>query len=108
MLQSHHVLNQRDSAAMSHEESAMHRFNVAVLACILAASCVGLLPHQGGAQEATPATTPATKPQPPTQPTTGPGSSEVLFQGVTAIKQAPPGAFFADYWLFVPADPLPG
>ena len=86
----------------------MHRFNVAVLACILAALCVGLLPQQGGAQEATPVATLATPPQPPTQPTTGPGSSEALFQGVTTIKQAPPGAFFADYWLFVPADPLPG
>ena len=86
----------------------MHRFNVAVLACILAASCVGLLPHQGGAQEATPAATPATKPQPPTQPTTGPGSSEALFGGVTTIEQKPPDQLSADYWLFVPTDPLPG
>jgi acetyl esterase/lipase len=48
------------------------------------------------------------KPQPPPQPTTGPGSSEALFRGVTAIEQKPPDRFLADYWLFVPTDPLPG
>ncbi len=42
------------------------------------------------------------------QPPTGPGSSEARFGGVTAIEQKPPGQPMADYWLFVPTDPLPG
>jgi acetyl esterase/lipase len=59
-------------------------------------------PTAGSAQDATPAV-----PQPPTQPTTGPGSSEAFFGGVTSIGQAPDAAL-SDYWIFVPADPLPG
>jgi pimeloyl-ACP methyl ester carboxylesterase len=62
------------------------------------------MPASGGAQEATPAAPLATTPQ----PTTGPGSSEALFGGVTAIEQTPAGQSQADYWLFVPTDPLPG
>src|SRR5687767_6455492 len=72
---------------------------LALLVFVLAAA----MPAAGGAQEATPAI-----PQPPTQPTTGPGSSETLFGGVTGIEQTSPGAYVADYWLFVPTDPLPG
>jgi predicted alpha/beta hydrolase family esterase len=76
---------------------------------LLIASMLALLPvTYSGAQEAAPAATPATKPQPPLQPTHGPGSSEVLFGGVTVIEQKPPGQLQADYWLFVPTDPLPG
>ena len=86
----------------------MPRFTVTVFTAILTASIIGLIPHQGGAQEATPAATPATTPQPPTQPTTGPGSSDALFGGMTTIEQKPPGQIMADYWLFVPSDPLSG
>ena len=65
------------------------------LALVLLASVLALLPAaRVGAQEATPAATPLMKPQPPTQPTTGPGSSETLFDSVTAIKQGPPDQFF--------------
>jgi acetyl esterase/lipase len=80
-----------------------------ILTLLLLVSLMAVLPAaRGAAQEATPAATPAPKPQAPTQPTTGPGSSEARFGGVTAIKQAPPDAFFADSWLFVPTDPLAG
>ncbi|HYN88500.1 MAG TPA: hypothetical protein VER55_08210, partial [Ardenticatenaceae bacterium] len=81
---------------------------VAVFALVLAVLGVGVMPLPTCAQEASPLATPAARPQQPTQPTTGPGSSEALFGGVTAIKQGPPDAFMADFWLFVPADPLPG
>jgi dienelactone hydrolase len=86
----------------------MRRDTVAIFALALAVLVAGVIPLRSGAQEATPATPLATTPQPPLQPTTGPGSSEAFFRGVTAIKQAPPGRFLADYWLFVPADPRPG
>jgi acetyl esterase/lipase len=61
------------------------------------------LPTAGTAQEATP-----TLPHPPTQATTGPGSSEAIFGGMTSIEQASSVVYRADYWLFVPSDPLPG
>ena len=86
----------------------MPRLRVSLVALALLVVMTAASPTSGGAQPATPAATPAAKPQPPMQPTTGPGSNEALFGGVTAIKQAPPDAFFADYWLFVPTDPLPG
>jgi len=90
------------------EESGMPRFRVSPFALALLVVMVAVMPRLDGAQEATLAATPLAKPQPPTQPTTGPGSSEALFGGVTAIKQALPDQFFADSWLFVPTDPLPG
>jgi len=86
----------------------MPRFRVSPFALALLVVMVAVMPRLDGAQEATLAATPLAKPQPPTQPTTGPGSSEALFGGVTAIKQALPDQFFADSWLFVPTDPLPG
>jgi acetyl esterase/lipase len=86
----------------------MHRFCTPLFALALLMVMTAASPTSGGAQEATPAATPMAKPQPPTQPTTGPGSSEALFGGVTAIQQGPPDALKADFWLFVPADPLPG
>jgi acetyl esterase/lipase len=86
----------------------MRRNAVAVFALALAVLGVGGIPLPSGAQEATPAATPIAKPQPPPQPTTGPGSSEARFGGVTVIEQKPPGQLMADFWLFVPTDPLPG
>jgi acetyl esterase/lipase len=86
----------------------MSRFRIPLLTLAFLVVMTASIPTTGGAQEATPAATPAPKPQRPTQPTTGPGSSESLFGGVTAIKQGPPDQFFADSWLFVPSDPLPG
>ena len=86
----------------------MHRFRVPLVSLTLLVVTAAATPTTGGAQEGTPAATPMAKPQPPTQPTTGPGSSEALFGGVTAITQALPDQFFADSWLFVPTDPLPG
>ena len=86
----------------------MHRYRIPLFALALLIVMTAASPTLGGAQEATPAATPTTKPQPPTQPTTGPGSSEALFGGMTSIEQKPTGQFFADYWLFVPTDPLPG
>jgi acetyl esterase/lipase len=75
---------------------------------VLAVMMAGAAANAGAAQEATPATTPAAKPQQPTQPTSGPGSSEALFGGMTMLEQIPSGELEADYWLFVPSDPLPG
>jgi len=66
------------------------------------------IPISTAAQDADQVATPATPLQPPTQPTTGPGSREALFGGVTTIEQAAPAELRADYWLFVPSDPLPG
>jgi pimeloyl-ACP methyl ester carboxylesterase len=86
----------------------MPRFRVSLFALALLVATTAAIPQSSGAQEATPAGTPATTPQPPPQPTTGPGSSEALFGGVTAMEQIPAGQPQADYWLFVPADPLPG
>ena len=78
-------------------------FLVVVLAVVMA----GAAANAGAAQEATPATTPSAKPQQPPQPTSGPGSRETLFGGMTTIEQVPSGEIEADYWLFVPSDPLP-
>src|SRR5687768_18483228 len=90
------------------KDHAMRRVSIAVSALVLAALIVGVVPIPGGAQDATPAAPPATTPQPPTQPTNGPGSSEARFRGVTTIEEIPPDQFQPDYWLYVPADPLPG
>ena len=84
----------------------MHRIRVRLFAFGFLVVMAAAMPTSGGAQEATPAAPPT--PQPPTQPTTGPGSSEALFGGMTSIEQTSPGAYIADYWLFVPFDPLPG
>ena len=86
----------------------MRRCSAVVLALVLIAMMMGGIPLRSAAQEATPATTAGAKPQPPRQPTTGPGSSEALFGGMTTIEQVPAGEIEADYWLFVPSDPLPG
>src|SRR5215212_6836747 len=75
---------------------------------VLAVMMAGAAANAGAAQEATPAVTPAAKPQQPTQPTSGPGSTEARFGGVTAMEQKKPHQFIADYWLFVPSDPLAG
>ena len=86
----------------------MHRYRILpLLALALLMVMTAASPPSGGTQDATPAATPTPKPQSPTQPTTGPGSSEALFGGMTSIEQKPSGQFFADYWLFVPTDPLP-
>lgn len=86
----------------------MHRSHFLLVALALLMAMTATSPASGGAQVATPATTPVTKPQPPAQPATGPGGSEVFFGGMTTIAQKPPDRVVADYWLFVPADPLPG
>jgi acetyl esterase/lipase len=65
-------------------------------------------PVSSWAQAATPVATPTMEPQPPTQPITGPGGSEARFGGMTSIENKLPDQVGADYWLFVPADPLPG
>ena len=85
----------------------MLRFRIPLFALAFLVVMATAMPTSGGAQEATPAARPR-PPQPPSQPTTGPGSSEALFGGMTTIEQKPPGQFHADYWLFVPSDPLPG
>ena len=66
------------------------------------------IPLRIAAQEASPATTASAKPRPPDQPATGPGSSEARFGGMIMLEQVPTGEIAADYWLFVPSDPLPG
>jgi acetyl esterase/lipase len=86
----------------------MPRFRVPLVALALLVVLAVASPTSSRALEATPAATPAAKPQPPPQPTTGPGSRETRFGGVTVIEQKPPDQFNADYWLFVPTDPLPG
>jgi acetyl esterase/lipase len=86
----------------------MSRMHVPLFVLALLVVMAAAMPTPGAAQEATPAATPMAKPQPPTQPSAGPGSSEALFGGVTAIQQGPPDAVKAEFWLFVPADPLPG
>jgi acetyl esterase/lipase len=84
----------------------MQRNRIPLVALVLLMLMTAAKPDLSWAQEATPAAAPTTKPQPPTQPTTGPGGSEARFGGMAAISQ-PPDTVFADYWLFVPADPLP-
>ncbi len=86
----------------------MHRYRIPLSALALLMVVTVASPTSGSAQVATPAATPTTKPQPPTQPTTGPGGSEARFGGIASIEQKPPDQLFADYWLFVPTDPLPG
>lgn len=83
----------------------MHRSHVPLLALVLL-MMTAATPVSGGAQQATPAAASTSKPRPPTQPATGPGGSEARFGGMTTIAQ-PPDTVFADYWLFVPTDPLP-
>jgi hypothetical protein len=79
----------------------MFRFRL----CLLTIYCVfaAVLPTAGVAQDATP-----TPPAPPPQPTAGPGGSEALFDGMTSIEQRSEGGYLADYWLFIPSEPLPG
>ena len=84
----------------------MHRYRIPLLALALLL-VTAATPVSSWAQDATPAPAPTVDPQPPTQPATGPGGSEARFGGMTAISQ-PPDTVFADYWAFVPADPLPG
>jgi acetyl esterase/lipase len=77
----------------------MRRFRASVFALALAVVLVGAAPMPRGAQA---------MPRRPTQPTSGPGGSEELFSGLTRIEQPDPNQPGADYWLFVPSDPLPG
>jgi acetyl esterase/lipase len=86
----------------------MCRLIVATLAFVLGASSIVLLPRQGTAQDAQSASTPVAKPQQPAQPATGPGSTEARFAGVSSLAHTPSGASQADFWLFVPSDPLSG
>jgi acetyl esterase/lipase len=85
----------------------VHRITDAVLALVFGAS-LACLPLPGMAQEASPAAASVMKPQQPSPPATGPGSPEPLFAAMTSMAQTPPGESQADYWLFVPSDPLPG
>jgi acetyl esterase/lipase len=84
----------------------MRRWSVIVLALVLTTVMTGGIPLQGAAHEVASPTAGA-KPHPPSQPATGPGGSEVRFRGMTTTEQIPPGEVVADYWLFVPSDPLP-
>jgi hypothetical protein len=90
----------------TQKESGMQRYRTPLFALALLMVMTEASPTSGGAQEATQAATPATEPLPPTQPTTGPGSSAAHFGGMTSIEQKPPDQVFADYWLFVPTEPL--
>jgi acetyl esterase/lipase len=83
----------------------MRRLTVALMLAVILVPFACSVSWSVQAQGATPA---ATTPQPPRQPTTGPGSTEARFSGVTAIEQKQPHQFIADYWLFVPRDPLSG
>jgi acetyl esterase/lipase len=81
----------------------MYRLRVLQFAVAFLLILAAVVPASGRTQEATPAA-----PQPPSQPTTGPGSSEARFGGMTSIEQKSSGERLSDYWVFVPADPLPG
>ena len=86
----------------------MQRHHAYVYVLVLLMMMTAVSPNLAAAQKSTILATPSTEPQRPTQPTEGPGSSEAIFGGMTTIKQSPPDRFFADFWLFVPADPVSG
>lgn len=80
----------------------------AVAAAITVVTGISLLTMAQRRPQASPPAIGIVKPRPPEQPTHGPGGREIHFDGVTAIKQMPPGEVVADHWLFVPDDHSPG